>query len=108
MLMNALYMQHHLQHQRTHYHVHCPTPDCSLLVKNKQRALVFHLCHIILLQLRVENQDLICISITKLGTLLHLPNAFAASALTMALSNCLLQCMLILISDWNHVQHLEV
>jgi hypothetical protein len=89
MLMNALYMQYHLQHQRTHYHVHCPTPDCSLLVQNKQRAPVFHLCHIILLQLRVGNQDLICVFIAKMGTLLRLPNAFAASALMMALSTLL-------------------
>ncbi len=65
MLMNALYMQYHLQHQNTHYHVHCPTPDCTLLVQNKQRALVFHLHHIILPWLRVGNQDLICISIAK-------------------------------------------
>ncbi len=58
MLMNALYMQYHLQHQNTHYHVHCPTPDRTLLVQNRQRALVFHLCHIILLQMRVGIQDL--------------------------------------------------
>jgi hypothetical protein len=65
MLMNALYIEYHLQHQNTHYHVHCPTPDCTLLVQNRQKALVFHLCHIILLQLRVGSQDLISISIAK-------------------------------------------
>jgi hypothetical protein len=65
MLMNALYMQYHLQHQNTHYHVHCPTPDRTLLVQNRQRAPVFHLLHIILLQLRVGGQDLICVSIAK-------------------------------------------
>jgi hypothetical protein len=65
MRMNALYMQYHLQHQNTHYRVHCPTPDRTLLVQNMQRAPVFHLCRIILLQLRVGNQDLICVSIAK-------------------------------------------
>ncbi len=65
MLMNALYMQYHLQHQNTHYHVHCPTPDRTLLVQNRQRALVFHLRHIILLQLRLGSQDLISFSNAK-------------------------------------------
>jgi hypothetical protein len=39
----------------------------------------------------VGNQDLICVcvSIAKIGTLLHLPNAFAASALMIALSTLL-------------------
>ncbi len=89
MLMNALYMQYHLQHQNTHYHVHCPTTDRTLLVQNRQRAPVFHLHHIILLQLRVGSQDLIYISIAKTGTLFCFPNAFAASALMMALSTLL-------------------
>ncbi len=65
MLMNALYMWYHLQHQSTHCHVHCPTPDRSLFVQTKQKTPFFHLCHIILLQLRVGNQYLICVSITK-------------------------------------------
>jgi hypothetical protein len=82
-------MQYHLQHQNTHYHVHCPTPDRTLLVQNRQRALFFHFRHIIMLQLRVGSQDLICISITKMGTLLRLPNDFVASALMMALSTLL-------------------
>jgi hypothetical protein len=58
-------MAFHLNLYRQHYHVHCPTPDRTLLVQNRQRAPVFHLRHIILLQLRVGSQDLICVSIAK-------------------------------------------
>jgi hypothetical protein len=65
MLTNAVYMQYHLQHQSTHCHEHCPKLDHFLLEQNKQRALVFHLNHILLLWPQVENQDLICVSTAR-------------------------------------------
>ncbi len=108
MLMNALYMQYHLQHQSTHYHVHHPTPDRTLLVQNRQRALVFHLCHIILLQLRVGGQDLICVFIAKWVLYYVCQTPLQPQHWWWPCQHCLLQCMLILLSNWDHFQHFEV
>ncbi len=108
MLMNALYMQQHLQHQNTHYHVHCPSPDRTLFVQNSQRAPVFHLRHKILLQLRVGSQDLICISIAKWVRYYVCRIPLRPQHWWWPCQHCLLQCMLILLSNWNHFKHLEV
>jgi hypothetical protein len=65
MLTNALYIWYHLQHQSTHCHENCPKLDHFLIEQKKQRAMVFHLHHIQLLWLGVENHDIIGVSIAK-------------------------------------------
>ncbi len=108
MLMNALYMQYHLQHQNTHYHVHCPTLDRTLLLQNRQRAPVSHFLSYNIASTESGKSRLNFHFHRKMGTLFCLPNAFATSALMMALSILLVTMLLILLSNWDHVQHLDV
>ncbi len=44
-IMNALYMHCHLQHQNTCCHEHCPKLDQDPLEQNNQIVLVLHLHH---------------------------------------------------------------
>ncbi len=74
-------------------------------ISKELRSVIFVIS---LLWLRVENQDLICVSIAKQEHCYVCWMPLQPQHWWLPCQHCLSQCMLILISNWDLVQYLEV